>query len=217
MLQISYQPVRALLTSLAMQLLLNGTAFAQSASSQSARDQSLSDSSLSTQTSSSQSLADIARENQAKKAAEDPTANPPKVIRNSDLPRNPDGYTAPPVGQTSTTQAHSATDNRAAVQSAAEQRGAEKWKRNIQSQENIVFNLQARADRLRAQIHLADPNNSYAGDPSNYAGMGYNGYQLRQMERLHQMEDQLRFQKLKLEQMQEAARHLGMHTTIYDP
>jgi hypothetical protein len=37
------------------------------------------------------------------------------------------------------------------------------------------------------------------------------------MEREAQMQEQLGEEKNKLEQMQEAARHAGMHTPVYDP
>jgi hypothetical protein len=47
--------------------------------------------------------------------------------------------------------------------------------------------------------------------------MAQNQYQARQLERLAQMQLQLNQQKKKLEDMQEAARHAGMHTAVYDP
>lgn len=45
----------------------------------------------------------------------------------------------------------------------------------------------------------------------------YNRYQARQLERVAQMQQQLDEQKRKLDRMQEAARHAGMHTAVYDP
>jgi hypothetical protein len=44
-----------------------------------------------------------------------------------------------------------------------------------------------------------------------------NRYQVRKLERLAQLQQQLDQQKKKLEDMQEAARHAGMHTAVYDP
>jgi len=172
-----------------------------------------------------QSLGDVARENREKKAA-DASTTPPKVITNKDLPKSPDGYTEPPADQ-STPQTPSpasvqasreaakqrAAEQRAAAQRAAGQRAAEQWKKKIVAQENVVANLQARVAHLRAFIHLANPNASY----DYYGAQAYNAYQARQLERLNQMQLQLNLQKQKLEDLQEAARHAGMHTLVYDP
>jgi len=45
----------------------------------------------------------------------------------------------------------------------------------------------------------------------------YNRYQARQLERVAQVRRQLDEQKRTLDEMQEAARHAGMHTAVYDP
>jgi hypothetical protein len=75
-----------------------------------------------------------------------------------------------------------------------------------------------RVDKLKASIHFVDPNNYYPYDYySAYAGVQENRYQARQLERLAQMQQQLDQQRKKLEEMQEAARHAGMHTPVYDP
>ena len=172
-----------------------------------------------------QSLGDAARENREKKETDAPTT-PPKVITNKDLPKNPDGYTGPPADE-NTPQTPSAAsvedrrkaakqrvaEQRAAEQRATEQRAAEYWKRRILTQENVVANLQARVAHLRASIHLANPNASY----DYYGAQAYNAYQARQLEHLAQMQQQLDQQRRKLEDLQEAARHAGMHTLVYDP
>ncbi|MGB9232879.1 MAG: hypothetical protein WCC04_00565 [Terriglobales bacterium] len=168
---------------------------------------------------SGQSLGEIARENQEKKAAGSSTTTPPKVITNADLPKNAGGD-ADPVNQNQNPAAkppNSAASRKAAQQRVAEQRAAEQWKKNILAQESVVANLQGRVDRLRARIHFADPGNPYSSGIGYYGGLAYNAQEAREMERLHEMEDQLNQQKKKLEQMQEAARHAGMHTTVYDP
>ena len=159
-----------------------------------------------------QSLGDAARENRDKKA--DVSTPPPKVITNRDLPKNPDGYSGPPASENvAPTTPESAPDSQqAAQQRAAEQRAAERWRRRIQTQENVVANLEARVDHLRAYIHLADPNAPY-----DSGTMAFNAYQARQLARLNQMQHQLNQEKQKLENLQEAARHAGMHTLVYDP
>jgi hypothetical protein len=161
----------------------------------------------------SEPLGDVARENQQKKAADSPAT--PKVITNADLPKNPDGYTGPPVEEEQASAAHAedAASRRAAAQRAAAHRAADQWKRTILAQKNVVANQQARVDELRAQIRFVDPNVAY----DYYSALAYNQSQARLMSRLHQMEQQLDQQKRKLEEMQEAARRLGMHTPVYDP
>jgi hypothetical protein len=160
-----------------------------------------------------QSLGEVARENREKKAAD--ASTPPKVITNADLPKNPDGYAGPPAseGEEPTAPVNAEADRKAAQQRAAEQRAAEQWKKRILAQENTVAHLQARLAHLKASIHLVDPNASY----DSYQGLAYTRYQARQLERLRQLEEQLDMQRKRLEDLQEAARHAGMHTAVYDP
>ncbi|MFZ1919871.1 MAG: hypothetical protein WAU58_20035 [Terriglobales bacterium] len=194
-------------------LLTSIAAFGQSTSGQSLSVQSLSG------TSSGQSLGDVARANQEKKAADASGAMPPKVITNADLPKKPD-EDADPVNQNQNSAANTANTSasrKAAQQRAAEQRAGEHWRQQILEQKDKIANLQARCDRLRARIHFADPGNPYSSGVGYYAGQAYNAQEAREMERLHDMEYQLSQQKQKLERMQEAARHAGMHTTVYDP
>jgi hypothetical protein len=167
-----------------------------------------------------QSLGDVARENREQKATQTPTT-PPKVITNATLPKDPEG-SAPTVNQaperTGPSTATVASSRKAAQQRAAEQRAAAQWKQKILAQESTIANLRLRVDRLKASIHFVEPNNYYPYDSySSYAGMAQNQYQARQLERLAQMRLQLNQQKKKLEDMQEAARHAGMHTAVYDP
>jgi hypothetical protein len=190
----------------------------------------------------SQSLGDIARENREKKAAEASSSTPPKVITNKNLPKDPDAdsrddasVTPSPSASTpdspfsEKTAAQPSTQRRpvedpsteqrsaerqfaeqdAAQQRANERRVAAQWKRKIVQQENTVANLRARATQLRSSIHFANV--------STYNDMPFNRYQARQMDRLRQVQHQLEAQQRKLEDMQEAARHAGMHTLVYDP
>jgi hypothetical protein len=173
-----------------------------------------------------QSLGDIARENREKKNIEDPSAAPPKVITNKDLPKDPN----PNPGSSEATPganaaASSATDGspaqrsadqrsaelrsanqRSAQQRLAEQRAADQWKRQILAQKYKMATLQARIDQLNASIRSADGSAQFEGP--------VNRYQARQ---LQQVQRQLDEQQRRLDQMQEAARRAGMHTAVYDP
>lgn len=167
-----------------------------------------------------QSLGDIARENREKKS-DDASTTPPRVITNKDLPKDPAANqelsTAPAetdAAASSTPADHRSDDHRAAHRSAeqriSEQRAVDQWKRQILAQKNKVVILQARIDLLKASMQ---PTNSTA----QYESLTYNHYQARQWQRIEQAQQQLDEQKMKLEQMQEAARHAGMRTAVYDP
>ena len=69
--------------------------------------------------------------------------------------------------------------------------------------------LQARIEQLNASIRSEYGTVQYETP--------YNGYQARQLQRVAQIQQQLDEQKRKLAEMQEAARHAGMHTAVYDP
>ena len=179
-----------------------------------------------------QSLGDVARENRDKQNAESaPSTAKPKVITNADLPKNPDADLGPREAQSGASAAASSqaadhrvedhraedhragdrrvADRRATEQRLAEQRAADQWKRQILAQKNKIATLQARLDQLNASIRSAYGTVQYE--------TAYNGSQARQLQRLVEMRRQLDEQKRKLDQMQEAARHAGMHTAVYDP
>jgi predicted RNase H-like nuclease (RuvC/YqgF family) len=156
-----------------------------------------------------QSLGDIARENREKQNAENASAAQPKVITNANLPKDPDADQKPAEAQSGPSASSTATDHRSAQQRLAEQRAADQWKRQILAQQNKMAILQARIDQLNASIRSANGSVQYEG-PSNR-------HQARQMQRVAQIQQQLDEQKWKLDQMQEAARHAGMHTAVYDP
>jgi hypothetical protein len=152
-----------------------------------------------------QSLGDVARESREKKAAS--ASTPAKVITNADLAKDDEESLDEPQAVPAETAASS---RKAVAQRAAEQRAAEHWRQKILAQKNTIAEMQARVDALRASIQFVDPN-AYSN------GYVYNRYQARQIERLKVMEAQLAGQKQKLEDMQETARHAGMHTPVYDP
>jgi hypothetical protein len=165
-----------------------------------------------------QSLGEIARENREKQEAEAASGARPKplVITNKDLPPNPEGYQPPrepQPGPGPSPFARSA-DQRFAEPRAPEPRmpeqrmpgqpQSEQWTRVIQQQESRMADLQARIDQFNAR--------SMAG-----GAQPYNRNQARQQQHVAQMQQQLEMQRRRLEEMQEAARHAGMHTQVYDP
>jgi len=156
-----------------------------------------------------QSLGDIARANREKQNAENASAAQPKVITNANLPKDPAANQEPAEAQPGPSASSSATDHRSAQQRLAEQRAADQWKRQILAQKNKMATLQARIDQLNASIRSAGGSVQYEGP--------YNRYQARQLQRVAQIQLQFDEQKMKLDQMQEAARHAGMHTLVYDP
>jgi predicted RNase H-like nuclease (RuvC/YqgF family) len=156
-----------------------------------------------------QSLGDIARENREKQNAENASAAQPKVITNANLPKDPDANQEPAEAQSGASASSKAIDHRSAQQRLAEQRATDHWKRQILTQENKMATLQARIDQLNASIRSAGGSVQYEGP--------YNRYQARQLQRVAQIQLQLDEQKMKLDQMQEAARHAGMHSAVYDP
>ena len=156
-----------------------------------------------------QSLGDIARANREKQNAENTSAAQPRVITNANLPKDPDANQEPAEAQSGTNASSTAADHRSAQQRLAEQRAADQWKRQILAQKNKMATLQARIDQLNESIRSAGGSVEYEGP--------YNRHQARQLQRVAQIQLQLDEQNMKLDQMQEAARHAGMHTAVYDP
>ena len=156
-----------------------------------------------------QSLGDIARANREKQNAENTSAAQPRVITNANLPKDPDANQEPAEAQSGTNASSTAADHRSAQQRLAEQRAADQWKRQILAQKDKMATLQARIDQLNASIRSAGGSVQYEGP--------YNRHQARQLQRVAQIQLQLDEQEMKLDQMQEAARHAGMHTLVYDP
>ena len=156
-----------------------------------------------------QSLGDIARANREKQNAENTSAAQPRVITNANLPKDPDANQEPAEAQSGTNASSTAADHRSAQQRLAEQRAADQWKRQILAQKNKMATLQARIDQLNESIRSAGGSVEYEGP--------YNRHQARQLQRVAQIQLQLDEQNMKLDQMQEAARHAGMHTLVYDP
>ena len=156
-----------------------------------------------------QSLGDIARANREKQNAENASAAQPRVITNANLPKDPELNEERAEAPSGASVNSTAADHRSAQQRLAEQRAADQWKRQILAQENKMAILQARIDQLNASIRSAGGSVQYEGP--------YNRYQERQLQRVAQIQLRLDEQRMKLDQMQEAARHAGMHSAVYDP
>jgi hypothetical protein len=165
-----------------------------------------------------QSLGDVARANRDKQNTPDAaSAAKPKVLTNRDLPKDPDASESPAGADAAANTGdaegvpveHHSSEHRLAQQRSAQQRVAEQWKRQIVAQKNKMAALQARIDQIQASIQSANGSVHYEGPTSRY--------QAQQLQRVAQIQQQLDEQERKLEQMQEAARHAGMHTVVYDP
>ncbi len=159
-----------------------------------------------------QSLADIARQYREKRDADETAGTAPKVYTNQDIPPAQQVGTPEPVEETQPTRR--AFDDRStgqpnAERGFAEHRAAVEWRNRIQAQEARLADLQARIDQLSAMIHSRQGSAQYEGP--------YTRRQAGAMQRLDQMQQTLDWQKQRLEQMQEAARHAGMQSRVYDP
>jgi hypothetical protein len=192
-----------------------------------------------------QSLGEIAREYREKQDAEQASGVKPKVFTNKDMPENPEGYQAPrepePDNRASASNGfdgrNGRSDGRAfsrppegsnnpfaepgyrtspqggrpspqrGPQGMQAQGGGEQWTQQIQERENRIASMQARIDQMNASMRSGGMS---AQGP-------YNRSQSRQAERVAEMQTRLDEQKRKLDQMQDAARHAGMHTQVYDP
>lgn len=177
-----------------------------------------------------QSLGDIARQNREvkekeKEKADADSAAQPKVITNRDLaadattnavPLGPSPVASAPKSPSTPEQtggsqraAQARAQQHNDQQRMAQERAAEQWKRQILAQKHKLVALQARVDQLRASIQAENGTTQYEG-PNGRA-------QARQLQRVAEIQLQVDEQKRALIDMQEAARHAGMHTVVYDP
>ncbi|HXZ42396.1 MAG TPA: hypothetical protein VEG68_16760 [Terriglobales bacterium] len=184
---------QVLLRSFSIALLLSGAVFAQSQPGE--------------------SLGDVARTKRAEQQAQEAAGTMPKVITNQDLPAAPPGVPesspSDPMSMVSgVKRSDGYADQRLTNRPLAEQRAAQQWRARIQAQGNKVAALQAHVDRMNALL------NPVGG--VQYEGP-YSRYQARQRERLEQMQEMLNQEKQRLYAMQEEARRVGMHTSVYDP
>jgi predicted RNase H-like nuclease (RuvC/YqgF family) len=161
-----------------------------------------------------QSLGDVARENR-ERTAEDAAIAPPLVVTTADFPKNTHANPAPSDSQVEKSnqaaeqRSAQRSEQRLAQQRIAQQRAAQQWKQQILAQKAKMANLQARITQLHESIQAANGSVQFEG-PSNQ-------YQARQLQQVAQIQQQLEVQKIRLDQMQDAARHAGMHSAVYDP
>jgi len=156
-----------------------------------------------------QSLGEIARQYREKLAAEQAAGTGPKMYTNQDIPPAQMVGTPEPSEQTRVARPPAGVfPDRSDERRFDQQRAGQMWRRNIRMQEDRVANLEAQIDHLSALIH--------SSGSAQYEGP-YNRYQARAQWRLEQMEQVLDQQKQRLADMQDAARHRGMQSSVYDP
>ena len=160
-----------------------------------------------------QSLGEIARQYREKLQADEAAGTGPKMYTNQDIPPA-DQVGTPDLDDEAQPPAHPSAmsrtfDERSAELRFAQQRAAREWRRDIVMQENRVAGLEIRIAQLNAMIHSPYGTAQYEGP--------YNPYQARAQQRLEQMQQVLDHEKTRLEDMQDAARHAGMNTRVYDP
>ena len=140
-------------------------------------------------------------EAQAKSAATKTT----KVITEDELP-------AADVDNTpSATESkdHADLDSRASAPSQGKL-SAEEWKSKIQAQKSVVDSITKNIDELNKSIQFA-PGNCVAGC------VEWNEHQKQKQQEVEQMKGQLETAQKKLSEMEDAARHQGYGSAVYEP
>jgi hypothetical protein len=158
---------------------------------------------------------------EAPPAPASPTGSPQASSNSSHDPflkQQPSEHSAQPHNADQPTPEQRAADQKAAQrneqhyarQRLAEQRAADQWKRQIVAEKDKIAALQLRIDHLKATLQFADVSTyPYAGP--------YNRDQARQLQRITRLQEQQNEEQRKLDHLQDAARHAGMHTIVYDP
>ena len=151
-----------------------------------------------------QSLGDVAREQRQKQQSKEGRASAKKVVTDEDMPAHADSEAK------SSKPSHEESKEDSAESSGAGKMTAEQWKARILTQKQAVAAMQKQVDKLAGSIHFV-PANAYRN------GAQYNKLQVRNQEKLHELQEQLEEQKTKLEEMQENARQAGFGNAVYDP
>lgn len=151
-----------------------------------------------------QSLGEVARaQRQKQKAKETQTSGTPrKVVTDEDMPEHPEAAVEDSTSKSDNAQTE--------TPKASGQQSAEAVKAAITAQKNVIASLQTQCDKLSESIHYVQAN-LYVN------GAEYNRYQQQKQQQLQRAQAQLADQKKKLEDMQEAARHAGFGSAVYDP
>jgi len=153
-----------------------------------------------------QSLGDVARANHEKQNPGNESVKQPVVITNDDLEKGPQSDDTKPTAARNA--GNKAVRRPAGEQQPLDQRAAAQWKKQILAQKEKLVTLQAKIDQLNALIH--PPGSAQFEGPPNRD-------QARRLQRVAEIQLQLDAEKRKLVEMQEEARHAGMHTAVYDP
>jgi len=156
-----------------------------------------------------QSLGEIARQYREKLQADQAAGKGPKVYTNQDIPPADQVGTPEPPAERSARPRYQAFDNHSVDRSYTQQPAPWEWRRNIVMQQNRVAGLQTRIDRLNGMLHSPYGTAQYEGP--------YNRNQMRAQERLGDLQQALDVERRKLDAMQEAARHAGMQSSVYEP
>jgi len=139
---------------------------------------------------------DAASGDSAAKSAE--PAKTSRVYTNDDMPE----HSSPDVGPVS--KKSDVQENYKGGKQSAEQ-----WKSQILQQKRSVAQLQKNIDTLNNSIRFAGGNYDYH--------VAYNNRQRAKQQEVETLQSQLAEQQKQLEEMQEAARHQGYSSVVYDP
>jgi hypothetical protein len=160
----------------------------------------------------SQSLGDAARQARHQKQSRanaatistDPqnasSAKPPHVVTNDEIPEQ---ETSPNAASPSSASGSGMPNY------SSGKHPAEYWKSQILRVKNAVVSLQRNIDTLGNSIHFADGNYE--------KHVAWNERQRAKQRQLEIMKSQLNDLQKTLEEMQEAARHQGYGSSVYDP
>jgi hypothetical protein len=143
-----------------------------------------------------QSAGDTPSQGPKKDNAKSPTTRS-KVITNDDLTPSPDPAT--PKSKTSNPEPKPGPDT------AAFSRNADRTREAILAEKTKIKDMQVQIEKLRATIHYVE------------TGVPANSNQLQKQQAADRMQEQMELETKKLSGMQEAARHAGFGSVVYDP
>ena len=148
-----------------------------------------------------QSLGDVAREQRQKQAAKD-AQKPRKVITDDDIQEHPD----PQETDAKQKRAHSDVS----LSALSNEKNGDRVKTAILAQKNRIKEAQSYADKLKASTHFVDSNLYYNGPQ-------YNQAQARKLQEVERLQQRVKQEQQRLEEMQEVARKAGFGSSVYDP
>lgn len=131
---------------------------------------------------------------------------PSKVVTEEEMPEHTSATTTSSPSDNSKDQADA--DSPASTPSA--KLSADEWRSKILTQKSAVNSLQSNVDELNKSIQFA-PGNCVSGC------VEWNEHQKQKQQEVEQMRGQLETAKKQLEEMQDAARHQGYGSSVYEP